>query len=115
MDRLDALLREARGAQTPVPAHVTAAVLDDAQRLQPAVSGWRHNPRTAWIAKMRGAFGGWRAMGGLVAATCAGFWIGISPPAALEDAEALIFGAPPTEYYDSSDGAFGFGWDMDEG
>ena len=39
------------------------------------------------------AIGGWTAFGGLATATVAGLWIGISPPAALTDLSAGIWGA----------------------
>jgi len=45
----------------------------------------------------RGLFdvlGGWLGMGGLAAATLAGLWIGIMPPAGVGDLTAGVFGGP---------------------
>ena len=63
---------------------------------------------------LRAALGGWRGMGGLVAATCAGFWIGVALPLGLTGA-----GAAGADTFDLSqayaaDGFSAFGWDMEE-
>jgi len=39
--------------------------------------------RPTWRAALADLIGGWPSIGGLVAATMAGLWIGVSPPAAL--------------------------------
>ena len=59
--------------------------------------------------------GGWQGLGGLVAATCAGFWIGISPPDMLPDTGAVLLGYEISDTVSFDDGAAGFGWDAEEG
>ena len=93
--------------QTP-PAHVKEAlmarVLADAQALQPvapeAGQGW-----SGWLALV----GGLPALGGLVTATCVGFWIGVAPPEALPDLGAWVMGT------EADAEVYGFGWDIEEG
>ncbi len=95
MAALDALLAEARAVQpTPAP-DLTARILADAQAADLA----RHPPRAARKAPPTGglrdvlaALGGWPALGGLSAATLAGLWIGIAPPAALDSVVAQLWG-----------------------
>lgn len=43
-------------------------------------------------AKFLGLLGGWPAVGGLAAATFAGVWVGVAPPAAVEDYTAALWG-----------------------
>ena len=90
-DGLEALFAEAR-ALRPVPSEdLMARLMADAERErpQPAVvsaaprSGWRD-----WIS----ALGGWPAMGGLVAATVTGLWIGTAPPAGLSSLLPSLWG-----------------------
>lgn len=109
---LDAVLRDARKQETRVPAHLMAAVLADARRLQPGLTVPPVRASAVVRTRLFDLLGGWRAMGGLAVATCAGLWIGISPPAMLQDAEAVLFGAMPADY---TNDAAGFGWTMDEG
>jgi len=44
-------------------------------------------------AMLLDVIGGWPTFGGLAAATVAGFWIGVAPPAALSDLSVGIWGA----------------------
>ena len=67
------------------------------------------------MSRIARAFGGWPALGGLAAATCAGFWIGFSPPAAIPDAGSLLLGGEDITLDDSMADLSGFGWDIEEG
>ena len=49
-------------------------------------------PKQGFGAMILEAIGGWTAFGGLATATVAGLWIGVSPPAALTDLSAGIWG-----------------------
>lgn len=89
---IDALLAEARG-QAPAPDDaLMARVLADATAVQDA----RHTrpapvPPGLWARAME-AIGGWPALGSLTAATVAGLWVGIAPPAAVSDVTAALTG-----------------------
>jgi hypothetical protein len=105
---LDALLQEA-AVERSLPPGLMARVLADAQALQPALT-----PRQRPFAALIEVLGGWPGVGGLAAASCAGFWIGISPPAGVPDAGDLIFGAAAPAALEEIDLA-GFGWAIEEG
>lgn len=91
---VDALLDEAASQMPKVPAHLMAAVMHDAARLQPTTAQVAP-PRSLWDSFLD-LIGGWPAMGGLAAAGLAGVWIGFAPPATLEAATVQILGAPQT-------------------
>ncbi|MEW9919426.1 hypothetical protein AB2B41_07420 [Marimonas sp. MJW-29] len=109
LDRLEALFEVARARPPEVPGALMARVLADAGALQPKAraAGWR-----GWIA----ALGGMPALGGLVTATCVGFWLGVAPPEGLPDLAAAVLGgdALAEEALDAP-GLSGFGWDIGEG
>ena len=50
-------------------------------------------PKQGFGALILDAIGGWPSFSGLAAATVAGLWIGVSPPAALTNLSAGIWGA----------------------
>lgn len=108
---LDGLFDAAR-AQTPqVPGPLMDRVMRDALSAQGAApTGWR-----AWLATLGGAPG----IGGLVSATCVGFWIGVAPPEGLPDLAGLVLGTNGVETFEHdpfSDIETGlFGWDIEEG
>ena len=52
-------------------------------------------------------------MGGLAAAACAGFWIGVSPPESGFDPGLLL--VPEVEILEEAEMLFAFGWDVQEG
>lgn len=72
------------GTVTPSEALMDRIMMDAdgilAQDVLPAVQS-----RPTFGAMIRDVIGGWPSMGGLVAATMAGLWIGIFPPAAVTD------------------------------
>lgn len=92
-DDLDDLLAEGR-ALRPAPGNdLMARILADAE----AVAAEREGPvrsapaRRGWHDWLR-SLGGWPAIGGLVASTLAGLWIGAAQPAALSDLAASVWG-----------------------
>lgn len=77
---LDALFAEAR-ADDPVPTDaLLARIAADAAMVQPAAERVQAAPRRGWLRQMVDGIGGWPALGGLVTATAAGVYIGISQP-----------------------------------
>lgn len=49
-------------------------------------------PRQGFGAVLLDAIGGWPSFSGLAAATVAGLWIGVAPPAAVTDLSAGLWG-----------------------
>lgn len=90
-DMLDDLFAEARVVSPEVSDDLMTRVLADAaasQRIEPPrpeVQGG------AW-GRLLDMIGGWPAASGLAAATIAGVWIGIAPPAAVEELTAGLLG-----------------------
>lgn len=106
---LEALFEDARRDPPGVPAALMARVLEDAAALQtqPARPVWR-----GWLA----ALGGLPGMGGLITATCVGFWIGLAPPDALPDVAGQLLGAELSSEAEVDFGTLAsFGWDIEEG
>ncbi len=112
---LEALLQDARRPQ--LPDGLMSRVLDAGLAAQPAPGG-TSAPVSRWqrlTGAMTGAIGGWQGLGGLVAATCAGFWIGINPPQYLPDVALSLLGADAV--FETTDTAevTAYGWVVDEG
>lgn len=88
-DMLNDIFATAR-AQTPKPDDLLMArVLADAARVSapvPTIS------RPGFWARLSDTLGGWPAIGGLAAATVAGVWVGVAPPASVEDLAARMIG-----------------------
>jgi hypothetical protein len=116
MAALDTLLGDAQNAPASLPSEAfMTRVLEDALAQQPMPQFvkptlWQH------ITSM---IGGWQGMGGLVAATCAGFWIGINPPEGLPAQFDTILNLE-TSVTQLDEGTqdsaiFGLGWDVEEG
>lgn len=106
---LEALFEKARANPPDVPDALMARVLTDAEAMRPKAqtTGWR-----GWLASL----GGLPALGGLVAATCVGFWLGFAPPAALPDLAGQMLGFDLVLDEDvDAPGLTGFGWDIGEG
>lgn len=111
---VDALLAEAARNQPEVPTGLAARVMQDADRLQPKVLQSQRPPMSLF-ARLGAALGGWPAVGGLAAASCAGFWIGFSPPDTMLDAGALLVNQTQGAFYEEAAELSGFGWDLEEG
>lgn len=91
-----------------LPAELRARMLADAAQVQAGFARrpgtqrpgtQRTGPQRTGPQRRRGAgrwraalaaLGGWPALGGLAAASAAGLWIGLAPPAFLPDPAALI-------------------------
>ena len=98
MDHLEDLFAAARRAPTELPGPLQASLLADAQRVQEERSSARDRAsetsqllsspqelsRQIW-RQFVSAVGGWPALGGLVAASLSGLWIGLAPPSFLPD------------------------------
>jgi len=116
MNALDALFVEAvNDASTQPSESFMARVVTDALARQsmPKIA-----QPSLWV-QITAMVGGWQGMGGLVAATCAGFWIGINPPEGLPTQLETFLGSETSvsllEDGIEDTGIFGFGWDMEEG
>ena len=112
---VEALLAEAARKPDELPPGLAARVLADARRVQSPAPAARPRPAGGAFARFLQALGGWPTLSGLAAATCAGFWIGIDPPAGVPDAAVMLWGGE--EYANSDEAAelTGFGWDLEEG
>lgn len=93
-DPLDDLFAQARAVPTPVPAGLIDRVLADAASVQASMAP-EQEPLAQNIGlwpRFMAMIGGWPAVGGLAAATVAGIWIGVAPPASVEDFTADLAG-----------------------
>jgi hypothetical protein len=90
-DMLDDLFAQARGT-SPVPSDaLMARVIADADAIQPrAVAAPVARP--GLMMRMLDAIGGWPAVSGLAMATVAGIWVGVAPPASVQDVTAAMMG-----------------------
>lgn len=88
---LDQLLAKARQTRPDLPDDLAVRIVTDAEtvrldRLKPASS----SRRSVWVRMLDG-IGVWQSMGGLVAASAVGVWIGWSAPDFLPDPAAIIY------------------------
>lgn len=113
-DLADQMLRRA-AQENDVPQDLMARVLREAAEEQGRFTTSSQQPTQSWMSQLWSAFGGWAGAGGLAAASCAGFWIGISPPAGVADATEVFFGAYDFQTLDETGDLTGFGWDLGEG
>lgn len=107
---LESLFDAARADPPHVPDALLARVIADAQTFQPEIArtGWH-----AWRGRLR-AIGGLPALGGLVTATCVGFWLGVAPPEGLPDLAGLVLGQQESTVLETATDLTGFGWDIEE-
>ena len=109
-DFLDDLFATARRGD-PVPGDdLVTRILADSDAVQ---DSWA-TPATPTVelglwARMLDVIGGWPALGGLAAATIAGVWVGIAPPAGVTDLTAGIWGEAVTVPLTSTDLGFDAG------
>ncbi len=94
----DDKILEAAFAQARVPdAMPSEALMDrimmDADSVLADAMPVLERPRQGLGAMLLDAIGGWPSFSGLAAATVAGLWIGVAPPAALTDLSATYFGS----------------------
>jgi len=93
-DMLDAAFAAAR-TSAPAPSDdLLNRIMMDADAVLNNAERMRTPPRIrpSWREMLFDAIGGWPSLGGLAAATVAGLWIGISPPAVLGDYSVLLSG-----------------------
>ena len=108
-DMLEALFQDARRDPPVVPDALMARILADAEAMQPDAkrTGWR-----SWFAALGGAPG----VGGLITATCVGFWIGLAPPSDTLDVAGQLWGVTQSsETPLDIETLTSFGWDVEEG
>jgi hypothetical protein len=110
---LDDILADARAHLAPLPPDLLRRVLEDAARVQPIAKPVAVRRRNIFSLKWPD-FQALSVVGGMVTACCVGFWLGISPPSALED--VVIPGNGFWEPADLGDTVevSGFGWDTGE-
>ena len=87
---LDDLFAQARAVAPPVPDDLMARVLADAdaaQRVDPVAP-----PARGLWPRFFDLVGGWPAMGALTTATVAGIWVGMAPPAIVDEYAATLIG-----------------------
>jgi hypothetical protein len=94
MDELDALFAAARSHRVAVDGDLMARVLADAAAAQPLVASPRArvSSRDRLTRALQDLLGGWRPLGGMVAAGLAGLWVGLAPPAGIEGLAARMIG-----------------------
>ncbi|WP_298857727.1 hypothetical protein [uncultured Sulfitobacter sp.] len=97
---LEALFEDARANPPQMRSDLSARILADAETQMPRVPLWR---------RVMGAVGGPAGLGGLVTATVAGFWIGVSPPVDTVDPLVLFGAVESTAAYELTD-LTGFDW-----
>ncbi|MEP1612312.1 MAG: hypothetical protein ABJL72_10360 [Roseobacter sp.] len=110
LDFIDQVLAQARTERDDVPLDLIQRVTSQALALQPKPVLKQKNRWPNWADIFQRV----PAMGALAAASCVGFWIGVSPPESLFDASAL-FVTPEEAVYNDAAEISGFGWDLQEG
>lgn len=106
---LETLFAAERVAPPEVPDALMARVLLDAAALQ-------NVPRAGMFARLWAGLGGAPGMGGLVTATCVGFWLGVAPPEVFPDLAGAMLGIQDVLLADAGgEGLSGFGWDIEDG
>ncbi len=91
---LEGLFAQARATRDEFPDDLAVRIETDAEALRLARVAQAARPTWRW---RMGSIGGWQGLGGLVAASAAGVWIGFSAPSFLPD---------PAEYFVSSETTF---------
>lgn len=103
---LDMLLDDMARLNADPSPELLGRVLDDALAMQPL-------PHVHDSPNVVSIFGGWTGLSGLAAAACAGFFIGFSPPAMIQDPVSLLLG-DEISMLDTDASISGFGWDLEE-
>ncbi len=87
-DMLEDVFADARDIRPQVSDDLMSRVLADAARVQHS----EPLAQSSFWERLYDMMGGWPVMGGLATATIAGFWLGLTPPAALDDLTARLTG-----------------------
>ncbi|WP_093996181.1 hypothetical protein [Octadecabacter ascidiaceicola] len=90
---LEAAFAQARTPDVMPSEDALNRIMMDADSVLAAPTPVKRRPKQGIGVMILEAIGGWTAFGGLATATVAGLWIGISPPAALTDLSAGLWGA----------------------
>jgi hypothetical protein len=104
---LDDLFAQARSIAPEPDDALMARVLADAATMKTPLPVVASQPGL-W-SRVMDAIGGWPAVSGLAAATVAGIWIGVAPPASVQDMTSTLIGDEVSVSFFSAD----FG--LDEG
>ena len=89
-DDLDDLFLAARATGAPPSAALMARILDDAAAMQPRAAVVLRRPGLR-LSALIAALGGVGALTALATAAVAGLWIGLAPPAAVDDFAATLW------------------------
>ena len=89
-DELENLFAQARRDRPTLPEDLAVRIETDAETVRLNRLAALRPARRSWWQALDG-IGGWRALGGLVAASAAGVWIGFSAPEFLPDPATYIF------------------------
>ncbi len=90
--RLDQLFAQARQDRPELPDALAVRILADAEEVHLGQTKPEGKPSRALWARIVDSVGGWQGMGGLVAASVAGVWIGFAAPGFLPDPATILFG-----------------------
>ncbi|MCW1951169.1 MAG: hypothetical protein KIH44_007365 [Octadecabacter sp.] len=90
---LEAAFAQARTPDIMPSEAALDRIMMDADSVLAEAAPVASRPKQGFGALILEAIGGWPSFSGLAAATVAGLWIGVSPPAALTDLSAGIWGA----------------------
>lgn len=85
---LDQLFAAARKERATLPDDLAVRIQTDAEAIR--LQNLPKPTRSIWARALDGVYG-WQGMGGLVAASAAGLWIGMSAPAFLPDPASFLF------------------------
>lgn len=88
-DELETLFAQARENRPALPDDLVVRIETDAEAMRLRRSAPKERRQRRWLGLDR--FGSWQALGGLVAASAAGVWIGIAAPGFLPDPATYIF------------------------
>ena len=92
-DMLDDLFAKVSAERATPDDALLARVLADAAVVQAGFAAPRPAaPARGLWGRMMDTIGGWPSLGGLTAATVAGVWIGVAPPASLSDVTVSFLG-----------------------
>ncbi len=89
---LDEFFAAAKESEVPASPDLMARVLADAEDLQPRASEVARPHSSNLWAGLLDVLGGWPALGGVAAAGVAGLWLGMAPPASVEDLTSGLWG-----------------------
>jgi len=89
---LNAYFDAARKAAKVPSGDLMACVLADAGAQQPKRGAPAPAAQAGLFASLWAAIGGWPTVAGMATATLVGVWIGISPPAQVEQFSAAVLG-----------------------